>query len=99
MISGVEFVLFIDNNVYETCIMCEISGNTQAASEENGDNDDDDVYDYAPAAWAGYISVRPKRKWVGLYIWSYEPWFCSYYINDCMAYKPFFNVFVVTLPL
>lgn len=50
MVSVSEFVFYVNNNVYETCIRGEFASNAQAAFEENGDNDDDDIYDYAPAA-------------------------------------------------
>ncbi|KAG7599679.1 hypothetical protein ISN44_As06g038520 [Arabidopsis suecica] len=56
MISVTEFVLCIDDNVGGTCIGGEvvISGQAfvyaQSVYVEDGDNDDDDIYDYAPAA-------------------------------------------------
>lgn len=49
MVSVSEFVFYV-NNIYDTCIRGEFVSNAQAAFEENGDNDDDDIYDYAPAA-------------------------------------------------
>ncbi|CAH8254788.1 unnamed protein product [Arabidopsis lyrata] len=56
MISVSEIVLYIHENVYETSIGVNIANNdkvfeyAQATFVENGDNDDDVIYDYAPAA-------------------------------------------------
>ncbi|KFK36149.1 hypothetical protein AALP_AA4G084100 [Arabis alpina] len=53
MISVTEFVLCIDDIVYEKCIAVSGAKSIQASeftSVENGDNDDDVIYDYAPAA-------------------------------------------------
>ncbi|CAL9217956.1 unnamed protein product [Arabidopsis halleri] len=56
MISFSEIVLCIHENVYGTCIGVNVANNAkvfeyaQATFVENGDNDDDVIYDYAPAA-------------------------------------------------
>jgi len=56
MVSVSELVLYVHENVYETCIGVNIANNdqvfeyAQTAFVENGDNDDDVIYDYAPAA-------------------------------------------------
>ncbi|OAP14116.1 hypothetical protein AXX17_AT1G41410 [Arabidopsis thaliana] len=56
MVSVSELVLYVHENVYETFIGVNIANNdqvfeyAQTAFVENGDNDDDVIYDYAPAA-------------------------------------------------
>ncbi|KFK36150.1 hypothetical protein AALP_AA4G084200 [Arabis alpina] len=53
MISVTEFVLCIHENVYDKCNgdgIVNNNGASDSATVENGDNDDDDIYDYAPAA-------------------------------------------------
>jgi len=68
MISVSELVLCVHENDYETCIGVNIANNdqvfeyAQAAFVENGDNDDDVIYDYAPAAWMNFIFIRLKRS-------------------------------------
>lgn len=57
MISLPKFVFCVDENVHGTCIGGDFVNCDQAfeyaqsVSVENGDNDDDVIYDYAPAAW------------------------------------------------
>lgn len=56
MISLPKFVFCVDENVHGTCIGGDFVNCDQAfeyaqsVSVENGDNDDDVIYDYAPAA-------------------------------------------------
>jgi hypothetical protein len=41
----------------------------QSVYVEDGDNDDDDIYDYAPAAWMDHM----KHDFVPLYINDFLP--------------------------
>lgn len=69
MISVTKFVICIDENANgvgaEVANIDQAFEYAQSVSKENGDNDDDVIYDYAPAAWMDHM---------------HEPWFCTSYI-------------------
>lgn len=61
MFSVSEIALCIYDHVRESCVGGDTTNNdqefinAQGAYEENGDQDDDDIYDYAPAAWVYHM--------------------------------------------